>query len=509
MRRRFDLAPLSHPLWWGALALLLVNDHLLKGSGAVPGWLTGKLSDFAFLVVAPVVAAALIPRRFPGRRVLALSLVAGPFIAAKLHPGVSDAIVALLARVGLRWRLWPDATDLVALAVLPLTGGLLARTARSPDDRRSARRRAGIERAGVMAGALACVATSYVHRTPYDHTPFLLNRTGTAADVRITWVLREVDCYTGPEAVAATIAPSDLDDPLALTLTSGATASLSGPQWNGMSPVGVCETAKAPTSGGACVSAILEAPGATPVLVVARSSFPLEEPPACAPTLRDNEDLGRDAITLVQRNGALAFEVTAAADAPPGPVIGLAPVDLTVIAGRPAAPNGCRTTRDAYRALAQSTACAADTDCQALPAAPVPGEASLCTLFVNDSVSPDAIATLKMQWSAAKCLGGSALILCPPPLAAVCRAGACVEECAGVTLPTCPPSCGRYASYPGSVCNVIVEECDNGGCRGGHPACLDTDGQRCTCSGDAVTCAPIPLVDPSCPVGCRPGPPSL
>ena len=34
---------LQHPLWWGALALLLVNDHLLKGAGLLPSFLTGKL----------------------------------------------------------------------------------------------------------------------------------------------------------------------------------------------------------------------------------------------------------------------------------------------------------------------------------------------------------------------------------------------------------------------------------------------------------------------------------
>lgn len=43
-----------------ALAVLLLNDHLLKGAGLLPGWLTGKLSDVAGLYVAPVVLAALI-----------------------------------------------------------------------------------------------------------------------------------------------------------------------------------------------------------------------------------------------------------------------------------------------------------------------------------------------------------------------------------------------------------------------------------------------------------------
>ncbi len=42
-------AAFHEPLWWGALAVLVANDHALKGSGLVPGALTGKLSDFAGL----------------------------------------------------------------------------------------------------------------------------------------------------------------------------------------------------------------------------------------------------------------------------------------------------------------------------------------------------------------------------------------------------------------------------------------------------------------------------
>ena len=34
---------LSHPLWWGALALLLLNDHVLKGSGLLPGLVTERM----------------------------------------------------------------------------------------------------------------------------------------------------------------------------------------------------------------------------------------------------------------------------------------------------------------------------------------------------------------------------------------------------------------------------------------------------------------------------------
>jgi hypothetical protein len=48
-----------HPLVWTAFVLLLLNDHVLKGSGLLPGDVTGKLSDFAWLIVAPAFAAAL------------------------------------------------------------------------------------------------------------------------------------------------------------------------------------------------------------------------------------------------------------------------------------------------------------------------------------------------------------------------------------------------------------------------------------------------------------------
>ena len=44
-RTLFSERALLHPLWVAALVLLVVNDHLLKGAGLVPGVVTGKLSD--------------------------------------------------------------------------------------------------------------------------------------------------------------------------------------------------------------------------------------------------------------------------------------------------------------------------------------------------------------------------------------------------------------------------------------------------------------------------------
>ncbi len=48
---------LIHPVTVAATALLILNDQVLKA--AYPGWLTGKLSDVAGLVMAPPLLAVL------------------------------------------------------------------------------------------------------------------------------------------------------------------------------------------------------------------------------------------------------------------------------------------------------------------------------------------------------------------------------------------------------------------------------------------------------------------
>lgn len=45
-------APLLHPVTVACFVLLLLNDHWLKQSH--PGWLSGKLSDVAFMVLSPL-----------------------------------------------------------------------------------------------------------------------------------------------------------------------------------------------------------------------------------------------------------------------------------------------------------------------------------------------------------------------------------------------------------------------------------------------------------------------
>lgn len=512
MRRRFDLTPLGHPAWWGALALLLINDNLLKGRGVVPGWLTGKLSDFAFLIVAPVLFAAMIPRRVPGRRTFAVASVVALYVAADLSRAVSDAVVAVAGRVGLHWRLWPDPTDLLALAVLPATVWLLRRQPKPAADSRIARRM-GVqrERAGIVLGALACLATSAPET--YAHNPFLFNRTTTATDVRITWVLRKVDCNTTPDVLGAMLGPSDLDDPRALTLQTGDVAALDGVPPAGMSPVGVCSTTRPVRSYGygsgqyECVAAILETPGATPVLMVTPRQW---DAPAsgdfisccdssnpnsrCSPKLDTGRNPGDEALSITNSGGTLRFDLTHGGPHEEGPVgdtpIQIAPIDPAAIAARPPVADGCRESRDKYHALVDTaTGCTADADCQSLPALTLPGDALTCAVFVNRSVSASALQSVETQlYGMCQTTSGT----CDVPRPALCRAGRCAEQCAGVNLPDCPGACSSYSSYPDGICDLY------------SGSCLGNDGFICTCRDHKYSCGPMPQVDPTCPLVCRP-----
>ena len=129
-----------------ALATLVVNDVWLKGRG--PGWVTGKLSDFAGLFLLPIVLVSLVEvaRRFRGPRWQATSrliaaicwVVAVGFALVKTLP-----LVASTYALGIGILRWPvlalnalasgqapvgptpievivDPTDIVALVVVPL-----------------------------------------------------------------------------------------------------------------------------------------------------------------------------------------------------------------------------------------------------------------------------------------------------------------------------------------------------------------------------------------------------
>lgn len=115
------LETIRHPLWWIMLLVLVLNDFALKGSGLLPGILTGKLSDFAGLMVFPLLLAILIPwkNRFVWAGVhIAVGLAFG---AVKLVPAVGALYVAVLNCFSLHGQIWYDATDLAALIMLAVS----------------------------------------------------------------------------------------------------------------------------------------------------------------------------------------------------------------------------------------------------------------------------------------------------------------------------------------------------------------------------------------------------
>lgn len=132
-RRALPAGELLHPVPLVALILLVANDWLAKPSPAVPGWLSGKLSDVAGLVAAPLVATAavdcalLLAARAGARvdfslgrgRLTAAVFTSGlAFAAVKLWPAAARAFERAGGLVGLDWRAVADPTDLVALPAL-------------------------------------------------------------------------------------------------------------------------------------------------------------------------------------------------------------------------------------------------------------------------------------------------------------------------------------------------------------------------------------------------------
>jgi hypothetical protein len=95
-----------HPAFTGAVAVLALNDHVLKSR--YPGFVTGKLSDFAGVFALAVVVGLLTENR----RVALIAVGAG-FAAIKLSP---DA--ARLAAPFLGGQTMQDPGDLIALAAL-------------------------------------------------------------------------------------------------------------------------------------------------------------------------------------------------------------------------------------------------------------------------------------------------------------------------------------------------------------------------------------------------------
>ena len=125
-----------HPVALAAVALLAVNDWVLKprlGQGPMASIVTGKLSDVAGLVFAPVVLSAAIglvlhaaarlgaridPSLSRRRLIGCIAATAAVFAAVKLDPAAARALAAMISRFGRPAVITLDRTDLACLPAL-------------------------------------------------------------------------------------------------------------------------------------------------------------------------------------------------------------------------------------------------------------------------------------------------------------------------------------------------------------------------------------------------------
>lgn len=220
-----NLAPLRHPGWWTALAVLVLNDHLLKGAGLLPGAVTGKLSDLAGLIAAPVLVAALFGARTGRGRALAFAACGVPFAAINLSPNLAAHWDALTG-----WSTTTDPTDLWTLLVAPIALRLMASEPAPLGE--------WVPRFGVACGALACIATSGPE--PIETTrggPLLENGLDEEITVRVRWLDGTLDCDRLSEwqldddgdALARALDPTLFDVARTYRLDPGQSADLTRP----------------------------------------------------------------------------------------------------------------------------------------------------------------------------------------------------------------------------------------------------------------------------------------
>jgi len=502
--RWWDLEPLRHPLWWCALVVLVVNDRLLKGGGIVPSWLTGKLSDFAFLIVAPVLVAVLLPKRWPARRGFAVVSVGVLFAATELSPTFAQALVAAALRIGLEARTWPDLTDLFALGVLPCALFILRERTVGTQSRTWSRAR--YERVGVVLGALACLATSAPHR--HRHHPFFVNRSPTAVELRVSWVLRQVDCSSSPEALSRMLAAADIADPRSFQLEPGDVVLLADPTPDAVPAVGDCglDGPGAARSSG-CVAAVLQTDSAQPVLMLASGTWEVSEDDGpfflgscasaspvskCQRKFALSDDPGPDAVSLVVRNSGVSFDGARPGTNKDQPPVRIADIDLGAVVERVEGASGCRELRAELAVLLQSKACASDSDCAPLGAIPIPGEPQSCDRFAN-TASAARIREISTLWLQ-RCT--SQYYTCPRASRPVtCTGGACRTVCPERVLSTLPLCLERCPDAGGA----LTAFCERAG-----DACQNELAETCVCRNSTLACERPTAVPQECEGVCQP-----
>jgi hypothetical protein len=117
MKTGVSVRTLASPGFVFALVLLILNDHFMKQ--AWPGWVTGKLSDVAGLVVAPLLLGVLLTAwRVPRPMPAALLATGGAFTLAKASTVGAAVASAVWSLTGVPTLIRADVTDVLALPAL-------------------------------------------------------------------------------------------------------------------------------------------------------------------------------------------------------------------------------------------------------------------------------------------------------------------------------------------------------------------------------------------------------
>lgn len=207
---RANAARLCHPVPLAAVLVMTANDHLLKGSGALPGVVTGKLSDVAGLFFFPLLLAALLSLLLhlgrlhasgpavDGASVLVTGLV---FAGIKLSPVLNSAVETLWAP-SVR-----DPSDLLALPMLGLSWAWMRRSAPL--------RPLSSEVIAVVTAGLASLATSS------PRLERVYPRWATASEAQLTLGCATVETWvarTGKQGAGVTLAARATTAPCRLTV---------------------------------------------------------------------------------------------------------------------------------------------------------------------------------------------------------------------------------------------------------------------------------------------------
>lgn len=292
--------PLASPVWWLAVVTLLINDHVLKTAGLLPGVITGKLSDFAGLVVAPVLLVALLRANALSARLACFGAVAVGFSIVKLSDTAAAGAAGALGAIGIPSRIIADPTDLMALAVLP-AAFLLTTPRPAPVEIGPARSLVG--RAGLVVGMIACMATSQnpvTSASNWQTTSFLLNSTGAPLDVRIRYYDGTLNCEEIGDKAPHALAPSAFGEGVRFNLGVGHSVPLSQPDV--LEAAGQEQSPNDPPP--ACEIALIQSDG-MPSIIAWWSNLTEMAVPTVITDLESRPHLLDGAVTLVIENGNL------------------------------------------------------------------------------------------------------------------------------------------------------------------------------------------------------------